>query len=137
MKVYIAGKLGTERERKFLERISKLCSDLGIKTYLPHRDGGLCKGMKDVKKIFKKDIIMGMANCNLIIAVLEGLHVGSGTAWELGYGYAKGIKLIGIKKDEDPKKALDYLSPILIGSMKIVKTEYQLKKEIKNLMKKN
>lgn len=132
-KIYIAGRLGSESERKFLEKIDKLCKKLGLATFLPHRDVGLACGMKDVKRIFKGDVTGGFKDCKLIIAVLNGLHVGAGTSWELGYAYAKGIPAIGIKTDEKSEEALDYLSAILLGSMKIVISLEELEKEIRKI----
>lgn len=133
-KAYIAGKLCTESEREFLEEINRLCKNLHIKTFLPHRDVGLAKGMKDVKKVFKGDIIDGFKDCRLVIVNLNGLHVGAGTSWELGYAYAKGIPIIGIKSDEPVENAMDYLSPIIIASTKIVTSFEELEAEIKKLI---
>lgn len=130
-KVYIAGKIGSESEREFLEKIDSICKRLGFETFLPHRDVGLAKGIKDIKRIFKGDVTDGFKDCKLIIAVLDGLHIGAGTSWELGYAYAKAIPAIGIKTDEKPEKALDYLSAILLGSMKIVTSLEELEKELK------
>ena len=130
-KVYIAGKLGTESEKETLEEIDKLCNKLGFQTFLPHRDVGLAKGMKDVKRIFKGDVIEGFKNCKLVIANLNGLHVGAGTSWELGYAYANKIPAIGIKTDEKPEKALDYLSSIIIASTKIVRSFEELEEELR------
>ena len=127
MKIYIAGKIGSKSEREFLEEIDNLCRSLGFETFLPHRDVGLAKGMKDVKKVFEGDIKKGFKNIDLVVAVLDGLHVGAGTAWELGYAYAKGIPAIGIKTDESVENALEYLSAILIGSMPIVSSLNELK----------
>lgn len=130
MKVYLAGKLRTESERNLLEEIDKLCKSLNLKTFLPHRDVGLAKDMNDVQKVFRGDIIEGFKDCSLVIACLDGLHVGAGTAWELGYAKAKGIPAIGIKTDEPVKDALEYLSAILIGSMPIVTSTKELKSKI-------
>jgi len=134
MKAYIAGKLCTENEREFLEKIDRLCKKYGLQTFLPHRNVGLAGSIKDVKKIFTGDIINGFRNCDLIIASLNGLHVGAGTAWELGYAYAKKIPAIGIKTDENIQNSLEYLSAILIGSMKIVNSLEDLEKELKKLV---
>lgn len=134
MKIYIAGKIRTEQERIELEEIEKLCSSLGLKTFLPHRDVGLAKDINDVKKIFKGDIIEGFKNCGLVIAYLNGLHVGAGTAWELGYAYANKIPVIGLKTDESPEEALEYLSAILIASMPIVNSFDELKKKISKMI---
>jgi len=128
MKVYIAGKLGTDSERESLEEIDGICKGLGFETFLPHRDVGFAEGIEDVARVFEGDIEEGLSNVDLVIAVLDGLHVGAGTAWELGYAYAKGIKAIGIKTDEPVSEALEYLSSILIGSMEIVGSMDELKK---------
>lgn len=130
MKVYIAGKIQSERERELLEDVEQLCSSLGFETFLPHRDVGLVKDMKDVKRIFKGDVLDGFKGVDLVVAVLDGLHVGAGTAWELGYAYAKNIPALGLKTDEPPEEALEYLSAILMGSMKIVTSFEELKKEL-------
>jgi nucleoside 2-deoxyribosyltransferase len=134
IKIYIAGKLRTDNERDTIMRIDALCKRLGLETFVPHRDVGMAKGMEDVDKVFQGDINEGFKNCGLVIAVLDGLHVGAGTAWELGYAYAKGIPAIGIKSDEPVGEALEYLSAILIGSMKIVASLDELEKEIKNVV---
>jgi len=134
MKAYIAGKLGTSNEKEILEKVVALCKNLGVKTFLPHRDVGLCKGINDAKRIFDGDIINGFKDCDILIAVLDGLHVGAGTAWEVGYAYARKIPVIGIKTDESIEEAFDQLSAILVGSMKIVRTFGELEKEIKKLI---
>ncbi len=130
IKVYIAGKLCSESERDFLEKLAKIAEELGFESFLPHRDVGLVKGIEDVKKAFEGDIINGMSNISLVIADLNGLHIGAGTAWELGYAYAKGIPVIGIKSDEPIEDALDSLSAIIIHSTKIVSSIEELKKEL-------
>ena len=137
MKIYIAGKLRSEIEREFLEKVDSVCKDLGFETFLPHRDIGLAKSMKDVKKIFKGDIQEGFKNIDLVIADLNGLHVGAGTSWELGYAYAKKIPCIGIKTDESIENALDSLSAILIASMDIVNSLDKLKEKLINFKKIN
>lgn len=131
MKIYIAGKIGTESEKNLLEEVDKLCKSLGFETFLPHRDVGIVQGMSDVDRIFKGDITEGFKEIGLVIAVLDGLHVGAGTAWELGYAYANKIPAIGLKTDESSEDALEYLSSILIGSMQIAKSLEELKEKLR------
>ena len=133
MRIYIAGKIGTENEKNLLEEVDKLCKSLGFETFLPHRDVGIVQGISDVDRIFKGDIIEGFKDIKLVIAVLDGLHVGAGTAWELGYAYANKIPAIGLKMDEGIEDALEYLSSILIGSMQIVMSLEKLKEELKKI----
>ena len=133
-KAYIAGKIGTGEEKIILEKVEILCKELGLETFLPHRDVGIAKGIQDVQRIFHGDINLGLKNADLVVAVLDGLHVGAGTAWELGYAYAKGIPAVGLKTDENIEDALEYLSSILISSMPIVKSLEDLKKKISKLI---
>lgn len=135
MRVYIAGKLWEKSEIRQLEEVDKLCKSLGFSTFLPHRDVGLAEGIEDVEKIFEGDIKEGFKDVKLIIALLDGLHVGAGTAWELGYAYANKIPAIGLKTDEPIEDALEQLSAILIGSMKIVTSMDELRKELESMGK--
>lgn len=134
MKAYLAGKLGTKGERSALEEIDEICKSLGLDTFLPHREVGLAKGIEDTEKIFQGDIIEGFKDCTLVVVSLDGLHVGAGTAWELGYAYAKNIPIIGIKMDEPVKDAFEYLSAILIGSIQIVTSLEELKSKITEII---
>jgi len=49
MRIYIAGKLRNDNERDFLEKLAKLCEDLGFETFLPHRDVGLAQNLSGMK----------------------------------------------------------------------------------------
>jgi nucleoside 2-deoxyribosyltransferase len=130
MKVYIAGKLRDKEETEQLEQVDTLCNSLGLDTFLPHRDVGLAEGLKDAKKIFDGDIINGFKDIKLVIALLDGFHVGAGTSWELGYAYAKGIPAIGLKTDESIEDSFEYLSAILIGSMPIATSLQELRQKL-------
>jgi nucleoside 2-deoxyribosyltransferase len=131
MNVYIAGRLTNKEERGRLEEIEVLCAKLGFKTFLPHRDVGLAETIKDAERIFYGDVTESLANSDVLVALLDGLHVGAGTAWELGYAYAKKIPAIGLKTDEPISDALAYLSVILIHSMPIATSVKQLESALK------
>src|SRR3989344_2777425 len=131
MKVYIAGKIGTSEEKETLEKVDSLCKERGFSTFLPHRDVGIVSGISDVARGFNGDITQGFSDCDIVIAVLDGLHVGAGTAGGLGYAYANGIPAIGLKTDESVENGLEYLSAILIGSMEIVSSLDALKDKLK------
>ncbi len=136
MKVYIAGKIWTGSEKEILVKIDDICKSLNIETFLPHRDVGYAESVKKKKKIFQGDIISGFKGIDLVIASLDGLHVGAGTAWELGYAYANKIPSVGIKTDESKEEAFEYLSSILIASMPIVSSFEELESFLKNFKKK-
>jgi nucleoside 2-deoxyribosyltransferase len=37
--------------------------------------------------------------CNIMVAILDGPQVDDGTAWEMGYHYSKGKRILGIRTD--------------------------------------
>ena len=40
-----------------------------------------------------------LAQCDLVVALLDGPQVDDGTAWEIGYAHCRGIPVIGIRTD--------------------------------------
>ena len=99
MKCYIAGPLFTEGDRWYLERIDNVCKRLGIATYLPHRDAGLCPSSeKNTRQFFLTDY-ENVISSDFMIAVLHGTDIDSGTAWEIGCAYANGKDIISIAED--------------------------------------
>ena len=100
---YIAGPLFSQAERAFLElMVDTLASASGLNPindfFLPHRDGGeLGKGPKR-RDIFQMDL-QQVASSNIVVALLDGQDVDSGTCVEIGYAYAKGKKIFGLLTD--------------------------------------
>lgn len=132
-RVYIAGPLCNEKERKYVENLDAVCKEIGLDTFLPHRDAGLWKEGKSFNEIAKKDI-EGFKNCDIVIANLNGFNLGAGTAWEMGYAHAKGIPVIGIKTDRTVEESVEEISAIILGVTKIVNSLDELKREIKKLI---
>ncbi len=99
MLAYIAGPLYNEGERWFNEKIEKIVNNLGIHTFLPHRDLGVMSSKDESSVIFNGDL-ENLKNSDIIIANLNGITIDPGTAWEIGYSYAKNKKIIGIHSDE-------------------------------------
>jgi len=101
--VYVAGPLFSEAERAFLEQIvDTLAKSAGLDPladfFLPHRDGGeLGKGPKR-RNIFELDLD-NLTSAKVVVALLDGQDVDSGTCIELGYAYAQGKKIFGILTD--------------------------------------
>lgn len=130
-KIYIAGPLCEKNERDFLEKIDKICKKLGFETFLPHRDAGLFKEIKNINEIAEKDFEQ-LHKCDILIGVLNGICVGAGTAWEMGYMQAIEKKVIGLKTDRKLSESISDVSVIIAGKVKIVESLKELKKELKN-----
>ena len=126
VKVYIAGPLCQEEEREFLEKIDELCRELGFKTFLPYRDVGILRDVKDFKKISKRDV-EELDKCDVMVGILNGICVGAGTAWEMGYFQALGKKVIGLKTDRKVRESISDISVVIAGEVEIVESLEELR----------
>ena len=95
--VYMAGPLFNEGERWWIEEMDKLVCNSGFRTFLPHRDSPR-KNKHNARDIFLADTA-SIDECTLIIANLNGISSDDGTAWELGFAFAKGKYAIGYYSD--------------------------------------
>ena len=131
MKVYIAGPLFHKKAKKILEKIDKLCKELGFETFLPHRDAGLyTEG--DPKPFFVKD--RDMADwCDIMVAYLDWKGISSGTAWEMGYAYARKKPIIALVEDKENITKSDRLCVMCFNSADIVENLEELKEKLKGL----
>lgn len=99
MLAYIAGPLFNEGERWFVERICALAEAAGFETFLPHRDTPAeFVQPRHPAAIFRSDL-EALERADLVVANLNGITTDDGTAWELGYAYARGKHLVGIYTD--------------------------------------
>ena len=131
MKIYVAGNLREKENRDRLEEVERLCKEFG-ETYLPHRDAGLFEEGGDSKKIFKmnKDKVDW---CDLIVAVWDWKGISAGTAWEIGYAFAKKIPVIALIED---KKSINENFRICVmchNSVEFVEGFGELKSKLTNL----
>ena len=130
-KVYIAGKLWDIKDRSKVEEIDKICKDLGMETFLPHRDAGIYDEGMDPLPIFKKDRDM-IDWCDFMVALLDWQGISSGTAWELGYAHAKNKPIIGIVEDKKSLNKKYRICVMCFNSVKIIEMN-DLKRELKCL----
>jgi len=100
--IYLAGPLFSQAERDFNVLLRDKLVEMGFSVFLPQEDGNDTESsrMEDRQKnIFDNDV-QGIDNSDIVLAVLDGgSDVDSGTAWEMGYAYAKGIPVLGLKTD--------------------------------------
>ena len=96
-RAYVAGPLFDEGERWWIEQVDQLVADAGFITFLPHRDNPP-KDEFNVRAIFENDK-RGIDEADVVVANLNGVITDDGTAWELGYAYAKGKYIIGLHTD--------------------------------------
>lgn len=99
-RAYIAAPLFSEAERDYNRKIADLLAKYAISAYLPQEAGDTSdtRSLLNQKEIFETNI-QALEAADLIIAVLDGADADSGTAYEIGYAYAKGKRIISIRTD--------------------------------------
>lgn len=95
--IYLAGALFTVAEQKFNEMLKIQIENRinNVQIFLPQKECSSCTTSKEISDKCKEGIDIS----SVIISVLEGVDVDSGTAWECGYAYSQGKKIIGIRTD--------------------------------------
>ncbi len=115
--MYVAGPLFTPGQRLDLERIAAACERLGLTTFLPHRDAGLCPPDGKRGEAFFKGDRDELDRVDAVVAVLNGFDVDAGTAWEIGYAYARSVPILGIYEDTRISDPLANLSLMVLHSL--------------------
>ncbi len=102
MRVYLAGPLFTEAERAWLTVLKKEIEARDVVVIWPWELFSLGEveslGCNATKEIFRR-CRDALHDCDTVVAVLDGPLVDDGTSWEIGYAYAKGKRIIGIRTD--------------------------------------
>jgi nucleoside 2-deoxyribosyltransferase len=102
VKVYLSAPLFTQVQRRWnrmlatglMERIA------GAQVILPQdfKFGQSFNKRKDFPKIFRA-CVEGVRQADVMVAVLDGPDVDSGTALEMGIAYERGIPIVGVRTD--------------------------------------
>ncbi|AKB25860.1 Nucleoside 2-deoxyribosyltransferase [Methanosarcina sp. MTP4] len=99
--IYLAGPLFTQAELEFNRKLRDMLLKKGFAVFLPQEDAEDAKKeheRQNQKYIFQR-CVEGVDDSDFVVAVLDGVDVDSGTAWEIGYAYAKGKAIIGLRTD--------------------------------------
>jgi nucleoside 2-deoxyribosyltransferase len=100
-KIYLAGPLFSRAELEYNRKLRDLLLKKGFSVFLPQEDAEDKTDEREKQNqecIFKK-CVGGVDSSDLVVAVLDGVDVDSGTAWEIGYAYAKEKPVIGLRTD--------------------------------------
>ncbi|MGB9940741.1 nucleoside 2-deoxyribosyltransferase [Methanosarcina sp.] len=100
-RIYLAGPLFSHAELEYNCKLRDSLLKKGFSVFLPQEDAEDTTNERERQNqecIFKK-CVGGMDGSDLVVAVLDGVDVDSGTAWEIGYAYAKEKPVIGLRTD--------------------------------------
>lgn len=136
MKVFLAAPLFSEAERDFNSKVAKRLREEGFQVWLAQEAPFIHEGtFKEKEKIHEEDV-SALKLCDVVVAVLDGVEVDSGVAFEMGYAVAVGKPVMGLKTDyrtfsklEDVNLMLEVPLIKLCGTIEELLTE--LRKEIR------
>jgi nucleoside 2-deoxyribosyltransferase len=105
--IYFAGPLFTDAERAWnLEAARVLRAGLPEATLLLPQE--LCAAFDavpgsapDFARIFAT-CLEHLLRADVVVAVLDGADADSGTSWEAGHAYARGVPVVGVRTDWRP-----------------------------------
>lgn len=98
MRLYLAGPLFTEAELGYNADLATTLRRAGHDVYLPQEHQYPTNVRSYAKQTFAANVNALMA-AQAVVAVLDGSDVDSGTAWECGAVYARGVYVYGLRTD--------------------------------------
>jgi len=97
--VYLAAPLFSEAECDFNRKMREELHSIGFKVFLPQEDSNNVHDRTNRQQIIFDKNLKGIEKSDILVAVIDGADVDSGTAWEIGYAFAKGKPVIGLRTD--------------------------------------
>jgi nucleoside 2-deoxyribosyltransferase len=100
-RIYLAGPLFSHAELEYNRKLRDLLLNKDFSVFLPQEDAEDTTNEREKQNqecIFKK-CVESVDSSDIVVAVLDGVDVDSGTAWEIGYAYAKEKPVIGLRTD--------------------------------------
>jgi len=99
-RVYLAAPLFSEAERMFNVSLARILKDNLFDVHLP-QDGGddsHTRDSREQERLFRANIA-ALENADFVVAIIDGADADSGTAWEMGYAFARGVPVIALRTD--------------------------------------
>ncbi|MCS6813939.1 MAG: nucleoside 2-deoxyribosyltransferase [Cyanobacteria bacterium] len=93
--IYLAGPLFTQAEITFNRWLAAQLRSAGYTIYLPQEE---CSGVTDPQELFAI-CMKGLDRATLAIVILDGADADSGSCFEMGYAYGRGLPIIGLRTD--------------------------------------
>ncbi|MDP3106137.1 MAG: nucleoside 2-deoxyribosyltransferase [Candidatus Methanoperedens sp.] len=97
--VYLAAPLFSEAELDFNRMLRDEIKSSGFNVFLPQEDSNNVKDRDDRQMLIFSKNEAAIEKSDIIVAVIDGADVDSGTAWEIGYAYARGKPILGLRTD--------------------------------------
>ena len=99
-RVYLAAPLFSLAERRYNIQLADLLRRNCYEVYLPQDSGDDShKREWDAHKAIFGQNLAALDSSDVVVAVIDGPDADSGTAWEMGYAFSKGIPVVSLRTD--------------------------------------
>lgn len=126
-RVYLAAPLFSQAECHWNLEIAAALRACAYEVYLPQEtgDSDASRGADAHQMIFQENH-RALDAADLVVAVIDGADADSGTAWEMGYAYARGIPVYAIRTDFRMAGASELVNLMLEQSAVVVRSIEEL-----------
>lgn len=123
LKVFLAAPLFSESEQSFNSKVAKTLRKNGFKVWVAQEAPFISKGTKEEKKSIFEGDVEAIRNSDAVVAILDGIEVESGVAFEIGYAHCLRKPIIGFKTDYRTFSKIEDINLILeVPLIKICRT---------------
>jgi nucleoside 2-deoxyribosyltransferase/predicted secreted protein len=135
-RVYLAAPLFSEAERSYNATLARILKENLFEVYLPQEvgDDSDTRVESEQDHLFRKNF-QALEESDIVVAIIEGADADSGTAWEMGYAFAKGKPVIALRTDFRRVGHHEQVNLMLEQSATIVSTSDQLLSALKSPLK--
>jgi nucleoside 2-deoxyribosyltransferase len=99
VKLFLAAPFFSEAEREFNSETAKRLREHGFDVWLAQEGNFGQQDYHKEKDVIYQDDIIALKASDTVVAILDGVDVDSGVAFEIGYAKALGKTIIGLKTD--------------------------------------
>jgi nucleoside 2-deoxyribosyltransferase/predicted secreted protein len=126
-RLYLAAPLFSAAERHYNQYLAELLRNNFFDVYLPQDTGddSPTRDRNAHEDIFEKHLA-ALASTDVLVAVIDGADADSGTAWEIGYAFAKGIPVVSIRTDFRMAGHHEHVNLMLEQSSVIIHSDVEL-----------
>ncbi len=118
MRIYLAAPLFSEAERDFNGKVAGKLREAGFSVWMPQESLFVRDGTLDEKRQIYEEDITALKGCDVVVAVLDGVDVDCGVAFEIGFAAALGKPIVGLKSDHRTFSRLEDVNLMLEVPMK-------------------
>jgi nucleoside 2-deoxyribosyltransferase/predicted secreted protein len=126
-RVYLAAPLFSEAERTFNVMVASRLRENFFEVCLPQEagDDSDTREQSEQNRLFDTNLL-ALRDSDITVAIVDGADADSGTAWEMGYSFARGKPVIALRTDFRRVGHHEHVNLMLEQSATVVTTTDQL-----------